>query len=86
MKYTTKLAQPQIVGGVEINPKGGEINPKQFEDIRKDPWGKELVSKGFLEIEWIKSFDIKAGDQAKRTEAPKSPGITTELNRVTEEK
>jgi hypothetical protein len=80
------VAQPQIVGGIKIDPKGGEINQNQFEEIKKDPWGKELISNGLLEIEGVKVSDIKAGDQAKRPEAPKSPGITTELNRVTEEK
>jgi hypothetical protein len=85
MKYTTKAAQPQMVGGVVINPKGGEINQKQLEGIKKDPWGKELISKGILEIEGVKESDIKAGDQTKKPEVPKSPGITTELNRVPSE-
>jgi hypothetical protein len=86
MKYTAKVAQPQIVGGVVIKPKGGEIDQKQLEAIKKDPWGKELISKGILGIEGVKASDIKAKDQAKKPEAAKSPGITTELNRVAEEK
>jgi hypothetical protein len=84
MKYKTKVAQPQIVGGVKIDPKGGEIDLKQLEEIKKDPWGKELISKGLLEIEGVKPSDIKAGEQGKKLEAPKGQ-ITTELNRVPSE-
>jgi hypothetical protein len=86
MKYTTKVAQPQIVDGVEINPKGGTVTEKELEKIKKDPWGKELINKGFLEIEGVKASDIKAGDQVKKPETLKSQGVTPELNRVTEEK
>jgi hypothetical protein len=50
MKYTTKINQAQYVGKVKIEPKGGELSEKQVEEIRKDPWGKELIEKGLLEI------------------------------------
>jgi hypothetical protein len=86
MKYTTKVAQPQNVGGVEINPRGGNVTEKELEKIKPDPWGKELISKGILQFAGVKPSDIKAGDPSKKPAAPKgSPSITTELNRVSAE-
>ena len=60
MKYTTKVKQAQLVGGVKIEPDGGELNPDQIEKIKNDLWGKELIQKGFLAIEGVKPNEIKA--------------------------
>ena len=51
MKYSTKVKQAQLIGGVKINPNGGEITPEEFKKIAADPWGKELIEKKVLLIE-----------------------------------
>jgi len=51
MKYSTKVSQAQTVGGVKINPKGGELSPEDVKKITADPWGKELIAKKALVIE-----------------------------------
>jgi hypothetical protein len=51
MKYTTeKISQDQYVGNVRIKAKGGDLNEKQVEAIKADPWGQELIKMGFLTI------------------------------------
>jgi hypothetical protein len=50
VKYTTKIGQPQFVGNVKIEPKGGDLTEKQVEEIRADPWGQELIKMKLLSI------------------------------------
>jgi hypothetical protein len=57
VKYTTKIGQPQFVGKVKINPKGGELTEKQVEEIKADPWGKELIEMELLVIAGTKAPD-----------------------------
>ena len=51
MKYTTRVKQAQKVAGVLIDPKGGDLNEDQAKAIKADPYGKDLIKKGFLHIE-----------------------------------
>lgn len=51
MKYSTKVKQAQLVGGVKISPKGGEVSPEEAGKIAADPWGRELIEKKALIIE-----------------------------------
>jgi len=51
MKYSTKVKQAQLVGGIKINPKGGELSPEEVSKIASDPWGRELIEKKALIIE-----------------------------------
>jgi hypothetical protein len=64
VKYTTKIGQPQFVGKVKIDPKGGELTEKQVEDIKADPWGKELIRMGLLGIAGTKAPDKDADKPA----------------------
>ena len=60
MKYTTKVKQAQLVGGVRIEPNGGDLNQEQIDKIKSDPWGKELLQKEFLTIEGVKLNETKS--------------------------
>ena len=51
MKYTAKINQTQLAGGVRIEPKGGEVSPEEAKKIAADPWGRELIEKKALQIE-----------------------------------
>jgi hypothetical protein len=63
MKYTTKVTQAQYVGKVKIEPKGGELTDKQAEAVKADPWGKELIKMGLLEIADGKAPNKPAGNE-----------------------
>lgn len=44
MKYTTNnLKEAQFVGGVKLDPNGGEVTDTQAKAIAADPWGKKLM-------------------------------------------
>jgi hypothetical protein len=66
MKYTTKIGQPQFVGKVKIEPKGGDLTEKQVEEIRADLWGQELIKMKLLSI-----ADGKAPDKPSSNEEGK---------------
>jgi hypothetical protein len=88
MKYTTKISQAQLVGGITISPKGGDISEKELAEIKKDPWGKELIRKELLKIDGVKPSDI-VDEPPKKKSKPETPkkeeaqilGVTTEINR-----
>jgi hypothetical protein len=69
MKYTAKITQSQFVGSVMIEPEGGDLTEKQVAEIKKNLWGKELIRKGILHIEGVKSSDIV--DEPKKGAAKK---------------
>jgi len=79
MKYTTKVKQIQLVGGVQITPAGGELTKEQVEAIIADPYGKDLIQKGYLSIDGVKPEDLEkkkgkpAGAQAPKPSAPAAP-------------
>jgi hypothetical protein len=64
MKYSTRIKQTQLIGKIKINPKGGEFQDAELKEIMADPWGKELIRKGMITIEGVKSSDIK--DEKKK--------------------
>jgi hypothetical protein len=57
MKYTAKVNQAQIIGGLRIEPKGGDLTDEDIKKITSDRWGKELLEKKVLVIE---NFDPAA--------------------------
>ena len=59
MKYTTKAKQTQLVGGIKIEPKGGDLTDQQLKAVKEDPWGRELIRKSVLVIDGVKPSDIK---------------------------
>jgi hypothetical protein len=67
-KYTAKISQPQLAGGVKIEPKRGDLTDKQVEKIRADPWGKELIKMGLLHIAGAKDPDNSSSNN-ERTKA-----------------
>jgi hypothetical protein len=66
MKYTTKITQPQYIGKVKIEPKGGELTDKQAEAVKADPWGQELIKMELLVIEGGKSPDKLPSDNKEK--------------------
>ena len=79
MKYTTKtIQQAQLVGGVKINPKGGELKDDEVKRIIADPWGKELINKGALVIEGVKPEDLVEKPKPKKPRTPKPPATAKE--------
>jgi hypothetical protein len=65
MKYSAKINQEQYVGTVKISPKGGELTEKQVEEIKADPWGKELIEMGLLTIADGKPTERHEGKEAQ---------------------
>jgi hypothetical protein len=51
MKYTAKISQAQIVGGVKIDPQGGTLSDDQIKAIKKDTYGKDLLEKKILVLD-----------------------------------
>jgi hypothetical protein len=51
LKYTAKITQPQTVGKIRLNPKGGTLTNKELKAIRKDTYGVSLLEKGLLVVE-----------------------------------
>jgi hypothetical protein len=72
LKYTAKIGQPQFVGKVKIDPKGGDLTEKQAEEIKADPWGQELIEAGVLKIEGVKAPD-KDSDKPAGKDSDSSP-------------
>jgi hypothetical protein len=50
MKYTTKVTTPQLVGTFKVNPRGGEITKNEFRAFLRDPYGADLVKKGWFTV------------------------------------
>ncbi|MDR1175022.1 MAG: hypothetical protein LBK83_06085 [Treponema sp.] len=65
MKYTAKISQSQLAGGVKIEPRGGDLTEKQAEKIMADPWGKELIKMGLLQIAGVKAPDNPSSNNEK---------------------
>lgn len=51
MKYTAKIKETQLAGGVRLSPQGGEVTDAQAKVIAADPWGKKLLDSGKLKFE-----------------------------------
>jgi len=76
VKYTTKVKQAQHVGGAVINPKGGELSADEVKAITANPYGKDLIIKGFLSIDGVKQEDV-AEKQGKPAAKPAARPVTT---------
>jgi hypothetical protein len=65
MKYTTKVKTPQLVGTFKVDPKGGEITKNEFRAFIRDPYGADLVNKGWFICPEAKGItekvDVKKG-------------------------
>ena len=72
MKYTAKVKQSQLVCGAAINPKGGELSADQVKAIVANPYGKDLIKRGYLSIEGVKPEDLDKPEKpaAKKPAAP----------------
>ena len=51
MKYTAKFKQPQTVGSVNLDPRGGEITDREYKALKKDAYGASLLEKGLVVVE-----------------------------------
>ena len=49
-KYTALIKQPQSVGAVKLDPKGGTITEREYKAVKKDPYGASLLEKGLLVV------------------------------------
>lgn len=65
-KYTAKFTQPQTVGTVKLNPKGGVLTERELKNLKKDAYGASLLEKGLLVV----------GEAKEGEEAPASSGDT----------
>ena len=59
MKYTTKVKKAQLVGGVTIDPQGGDLKEDQVKAITADPYGIDLLKKTYLVIEGVKPNQLE---------------------------
>ena len=59
MKYTTKVKKAQLVGGVKIEPPGGDLKEAQVKAITADPYGVDLIKKKYLDIEGVKPEQLE---------------------------
>ncbi|MDR1399395.1 MAG: hypothetical protein LBJ41_05695 [Treponema sp.] len=57
LKYTAKITQPQTVGKIRLDPKGGTLTGKELKAIRKDAYGASLLEKGLLVVKEVPDFD-----------------------------
>jgi hypothetical protein len=51
MKYTAKFKQPQTVGSVKLDPRGGDITGREYKALKKDAYGASLLEKGLVVVE-----------------------------------
>jgi hypothetical protein len=49
-KYTTTIGQPQTVGDVKLDPKGGSFSEREYKTLKKDAYGTSLLEKGLLVV------------------------------------
>jgi hypothetical protein len=66
MKYTATITQPQYAGKIKIEAGGGDLTDEQAEEIRADPWGRELIKTGLLVIEGGKAPDKPPPESGKK--------------------
>ncbi|GHU34510.1 hypothetical protein FACS1894172_14890 [Spirochaetia bacterium] len=50
MNYSTKLESPQYIGSFKVDPHGGAISERQWIAVQHDPYGKDLIKKGWFVI------------------------------------
>ena len=61
LKYTAKITQPQMVGKIRLDPKGGSLTEKELKSIKKNAYGASLLEKGLLVVERV-SAALLAGN------------------------
>jgi hypothetical protein len=49
-KYTATIKQPQTVGAVKLDPKGGTLSEREYKALKKDAYGASLIEKGLLVV------------------------------------
>ena len=69
MKYTTKIEEACLAGGVKIDPNGGNVTDAQAKAIASDPWGKKMIAEGKLVFE-------------KTVEIPTKPKLGMTVNSI----
>ena len=62
--YTAKFKQPQKVGNISLDPKGGVLTEREIKAIKKDRYGASLIEKNLLVI----------GDEVTANPDPKPDG------------
>ena len=88
-RYTTKIRQPQTVGGVKIVPKGGELSQAEYDAIEKDAYGSTLIEKGMISVECVVEVKDSGNDTQAvpvRGKPPKKPDAYSTSNDGTEPK
>jgi hypothetical protein len=56
-KYTAKIKQPQTVGNVKLDPKGGKLSEREYKTLKKDVYGASLLEKGLLVVEEVSASE-----------------------------
>jgi hypothetical protein len=51
IKYTAKIKQPQTVGNIKLDPKGGVLTEREYKTLKQDAYGASLLEKGLLVFE-----------------------------------
>ncbi|GHV81174.1 hypothetical protein AGMMS49944_29650 [Spirochaetia bacterium] len=81
MRYSTKIKSPQKVGDFLIDPKGGNIDPLQLKAFKRDPYGKDLIDKGFFIVDEAEPAKPETGRRRPASApAPESSGSTGDVN------
>jgi hypothetical protein len=74
MKYSTKLKSIQLVGTFKVDPKGGEITKNEFRAFLRDPYGADLVKKGWFTVPEgagiTEKVDVKKGAYTPVAQVP----------------
>jgi hypothetical protein len=50
-KYAARIKQPQTIGNVKLDPKGGFLSEREMRTVKKDAYGASLLEKEWLIIE-----------------------------------
>jgi len=72
-KYTAKFTQPQKVGTVKLEPKGGIITEREYKAIKKDAYGASLLEKGLLVVGDVETTSVLSPDSSGNTESDTIP-------------
>jgi hypothetical protein len=51
VKYTAKIKQPQTVGNIRLDPKGGDLTEREYKVLKKDAYGASLLKNDLVVVE-----------------------------------
>jgi hypothetical protein len=72
-KYAAAIKQPQTVGAVKLDPKGGILTEREYKAVKKDAYGASLLEKGLISVIALSEQESTEDGSATASSSDSSP-------------